>query len=63
MLFAAHGYIVTGLVPYMYHLNPTVLARHQIKNYVRSHNSTEDMLLTILGRTCAKTDDRHDKEE
>jgi transposase len=47
-LFAAHGHTVIRLPPYMCDLNPLELAWRQIKDYVRSHNTSEDMSLTRL---------------
>jgi hypothetical protein len=48
MLFAAHSHTVIWLPPYMCDLNPTELPWHQMKGYVRSHNTAGDMSLTRL---------------
>jgi transposase len=45
-LFAAHCHTVIRLPPYMCDLNLIELAWRQIKDYVRSHNTTGDMSLT-----------------
>jgi hypothetical protein len=44
MLLAAHGQTVTGLQPYVCHLN-SEFSRCQIKDCAKSHNQTGDMLL------------------
>jgi transposase len=48
MLFARHDHTVIKLPPYMSNLNPIELAWRQVKDYVRSRNTTADMALTIL---------------
>jgi hypothetical protein len=47
-LYAAHGHTVIWLQPYMFDLNPIQLAWHQMKDYVKSHNTAGDMSLTRL---------------
>jgi transposase len=47
-LFAAHSHTVIWLPPYMCDLNPIELAWRQIKDYVRFHNTSEDMSLKRL---------------
>jgi len=48
MLFAAHGGTGVLITSCMCALNPIKLAWHQIKDYVRSHNTIWDVMLISL---------------
>jgi hypothetical protein len=57
VLFPAHGHAVIWLPLYTCGLNPSELALHQIKDYVRFQNMTADCKsLYQRGKDCDKED-------